>query len=345
MVSIIIPVYNVAPFLRKCLDSCLSQTYKNIEIITINDGSTDDSGKILDEYGLKDSRIKVFHQLNKGVSATRNRGIKEAKGTWCCFIDSDDYVDPNYIEKFVNSISDNNYFYINRGYIINYDNKKEFYKGIPTNYRIDNMELLYMWGEQYYTINSPWLKLFSLDIIRKNNIKFDINLSFGEDHLFVLDYILVLPVFQGYIIENNGYRYLKSLNHRTLTTKLPPYEKMCKYAINAYEKRMEIINQNNINNPAFLDFIKSDCKKYLIFALVSLINSSEFNYNRKMQELRKIRNSYINKFKGIKLQSKYYSILSYLVDYKSDKTIYISLPLFYNFLHLASHIKNILNRI
>lgn len=88
--SIIIPVYNVAPYLRECLDSVLAQTFTDWEALCVDDGSTDDSGAILDEYAAKDSRFRVFHQLNAGVSAARNRALDVASGEWVTFLDGDD---------------------------------------------------------------------------------------------------------------------------------------------------------------------------------------------------------------------------------------------------------------
>lgn len=107
MVSIIIPVYNVAPYLSKCLNSCLNQTYKDIEIIAINDGSTDGSAKILDEYKLKDKRIQIVHQINHGVVYSRKKGIELANGEYLMFIDSDDYIPCDSIELLLKAITEN----------------------------------------------------------------------------------------------------------------------------------------------------------------------------------------------------------------------------------------------
>ena len=98
-ISIIIPVYNVDKYLPKCLDSVISQTYKHLEIIIIDDGSTDNSGIICDEYALRDNRIIVIHQPNRGLSAARNSGLDIAKGVYVMFVDSDDYVEPSFCEK------------------------------------------------------------------------------------------------------------------------------------------------------------------------------------------------------------------------------------------------------
>ncbi len=98
LISVILPIYNVSQYLKRCVDSVMTQTYKNIEIILVDDGSTDDSGIICDEYAKVDSRIKVIHKQNGGLSSARNAGIDEAKGEYLTFIDSDDYVDEDYVE-------------------------------------------------------------------------------------------------------------------------------------------------------------------------------------------------------------------------------------------------------
>lgn len=98
LISIIIPIYKVEEYLKRCVDSVINQTYKNLEIILIDDGSPDSCGKICDEYAKINNKIYVIHQQNQGVSAARNAGIDKAKGKYICFIDSDDYVDANYIE-------------------------------------------------------------------------------------------------------------------------------------------------------------------------------------------------------------------------------------------------------
>ena len=104
--SIIIPVYNVAPYLRECLDSVLAQTYPDWEAICVNDGSTDASGAILDEYAAKDSRFKVVHQPNAGVSVARSAALEMARGEWVTFIDSDDTVNPDWLGQAVALMSD-----------------------------------------------------------------------------------------------------------------------------------------------------------------------------------------------------------------------------------------------
>ena len=107
-VSVIIPVYNVEKYLSECLDSVINQTLKDIEIICINDGSTDASGAILDEYAKKDKRIKVFSQKNKGLSVTRNSGLQKSTGDLVYFLDSDDYISPYTLEYLINALIKDN---------------------------------------------------------------------------------------------------------------------------------------------------------------------------------------------------------------------------------------------
>ena len=102
MISVIVPVYNVEPYLKKCLDSIIGQSYKDLEILIIDDGSTDYSGNICDEYEELDDRIRVFHTENKGLSCARNLGLDEAKGEWIGFVDSDDWIEPNMYEALLN---------------------------------------------------------------------------------------------------------------------------------------------------------------------------------------------------------------------------------------------------
>jgi glycosyltransferase involved in cell wall biosynthesis len=117
MVSIVIPVYNAENSLRKCLDSLIGQTFTDYEIILINDGSKDKSQEIIDEYAEKyPTKIRSYTQVNCGVAVTRNRGIGYAEGEYLLFIDNDDYVKKDYIEKYVNEIRSKNVDVVIGGY-------------------------------------------------------------------------------------------------------------------------------------------------------------------------------------------------------------------------------------
>ena len=107
LISVIVPVYNIEAYLRKCIDSILAQTYTNLEIILVDDGSTDNSGEICNEYAAKDARIRVIHKGNGGLSSARNTGIDIATGKYIGFVDSDDYLAPDMYEKLLGAIVNN----------------------------------------------------------------------------------------------------------------------------------------------------------------------------------------------------------------------------------------------
>ena len=104
VISVIVPVYNTEKYLSRCIDSILTQTFTDLELLLVDDGSTDKSGIICDEYALKDSRVRVFHKENGGVSFARNLGVQEARGSWIAFVDADDWILETYLANFVNNI-------------------------------------------------------------------------------------------------------------------------------------------------------------------------------------------------------------------------------------------------
>ncbi len=108
LISVVVPIYNVAEYLNECIDSILDQDYKTTEILLIDDGSTDHSGKICNEYARKHRNIRVIHQENAGLSAARNKGLSVAKGYYICFIDSDDYILPGYLSEMIKTIKKEN---------------------------------------------------------------------------------------------------------------------------------------------------------------------------------------------------------------------------------------------
>lgn len=141
-ISVIVPVYNVEKWLNMCIDSILAQSYKNLEIILVNDGSTDKSKDICDQYLKEDNRVKVFDILNSGQSVARNIGLKEAKGDYILFIDSDDYIsDKAIIEKFINILDSNNYDFIYTSYCRFEDgNEEKITEILPINLTNDEIK-------------------------------------------------------------------------------------------------------------------------------------------------------------------------------------------------------------
>lgn len=209
-ISIIVPVYNVEIYLRCCIDSILAQTYSNFELLLIDDGSTDASGKICDEYIMKDSRIRVFHKNNGGVSSARNMGLENAKGEWITFVDSDDWVDKDYLENFTVDSDLCVQGYFNGEAKISYENV----------YVEQHIGAFYM--KKPYVFG-PYCKLFKTSIIRKNKIEFDVQLSFGEDILFLMQYALYCHNMK--VVEGAGYHYRKEVSN-SLSVRKRSFEEM-----------------------------------------------------------------------------------------------------------------------
>ncbi|MDD3224288.1 MAG: glycosyltransferase family 2 protein [Clostridium sp.] len=178
-ISIIIPAYNVEDYIEKCVGSVVNQTYKNIEIIIVNDGSKDMTPILIDELAKKDSRIKLIHQKNAGSSSARNRGLTEATGTYIMFLDSDDWLDKNCCEIVVAEIVFKN------ADVIFFDYYKEFLNRTEVRYAYEQDKLVYKKNDlnEYFIYDirtiTVWGKLYSKRCL--NNISFDEKMKISED--------------------------------------------------------------------------------------------------------------------------------------------------------------------
>ena len=189
-ISIIVPVYNVERYLRQCIDSILAQTYKDFELLLIDDGSPDNSGNICDEYAQKDPRIRVFHKPNGGVSSARNMGIDNARGEYISFIDADDYVEPNFLEEMVKAMEKLDADLVCCGVRIN-----ERDDGSISGFSCPDREKVYDKKEgliEMFSMDSfygwPWNKLYKTDIVKKKGLRFPEGMKYCEDRTFVVNY-------------------------------------------------------------------------------------------------------------------------------------------------------------
>lgn len=186
LISIIIPSYNVENYISKGLESCINQTYKNIEIIVVDDGSIDNTCKVVEEYIKKDKRISLHKKENSGVSATRNLGINKANGDYCLFLDSDDWLNDDAIEILVNNIDDNDLVICSYSNYINGEIKEARYYNPLT---LTKNHILLCASKKEYYLDSSCFKLFDLSIIKNNHIYFDEAITNIEDGLFVFNYL------------------------------------------------------------------------------------------------------------------------------------------------------------
>ena len=214
LVSIIVPVYNTEEYLDRCLDSIQNQTLKEIEIIVVNDGSTDSSLEIIKKHMNEDNRIVLIDQENGGQSAARNSGIKIAKGQYIGFVDSDDYIEKNMYESLYNMCKKNETdIAICNLYKINGESKEIWNKRIKDEfididkYGIENYIMDYI--RSYRHSNEVYIRLFKSELIKNNNIYFDINSDkdmkeIGEDMIYNIKTIIYA---KSIISTNKPYYY------------------------------------------------------------------------------------------------------------------------------------------
>lgn len=231
LVSIIMPVYNVENFVGKAIESILAQTLTNFEFFVVNDGSTDKSGDICDEYAAKDSRIKVIHKENSGAPSARNVAIEQARGKYMYFLDSDDWAEPTMLEDMVKLANDNNAQLVVTGYYIDtyysddeyisldvtqpdriFTSQREFRENA---YKLFDHNLLY----------TPWNKLYLASYILENNIRFP--QTFWDDFPFNL--AVVRDVEKVAVSSKQYYHFMRARAE----------SETAKYRPNMYEKREE----------------------------------------------------------------------------------------------------------
>ena len=214
LLSVIIPVYNAAPYLRQCIESLLCLADADLELVLVDDGSSDGSGKICDEYAVKDSRVHVFHQPNAGASLARNVGLEHAGGQWISFVDADDWVEPDYFK----TLADNK----NKADIIFFPLKEIFVNGqvsrrcsysafADTRDCVEQVLFDLKYGSIGDIFGWTVAKFIRASIIRDNNIRFVKGLVFREDEIFTMDIcrhvhsvcVLDKPLY-NYRIMNSG---------------------------------------------------------------------------------------------------------------------------------------------
>jgi len=259
-------VYNAALTINKCIDSILSQSYSNFELLLVNDGSIDESLLICEKYAEIDARISFFNKKNEGVSITRNLGIERAQGQYITFVDSDDYLHKDYLIKLLCGL-DYDWDISVCGYvdILNGKEISQYFIDLENKESVFNLKDIYINIFSHPVMSTPYCKLFKSSIIKNYDIKFNENLSSGEDTLFVSDYlfftdkILIAPEILYYRNIDNGNSLSKRVN---INKRLIVFE-------NIYTSRLSIINKWDIE-PSLLKAIKV-CRNDNIFDLYNQI--------------------------------------------------------------------------
>ena len=269
-ISVVIPMYNCKNTIERCVNSIICQTYENIEIILVDDGSTDDTYIKCNEMKKKDERIKIIRKENGGVSSARNIGIKQARGIFITFIDADDYIRKDYISTLYNNMGDND-LVISNAIIIKNNSSKKFnrlFMARCVNYKRAVEMLL---SDKFFQ-STPWGKMYKTELAKR--VKFDEKMSIAEDHKFLIDYISIskkikLIPFYGYIyvINENSLsraneKYIDEIFYCSDLIKKYENTKYEKFAINHY---LNIV-KSYVAGKSFSDeekkIIKNDLIKY-----------------------------------------------------------------------------------
>lgn len=277
LVTIIIPIYNVEKYVEKCLDSVIKQSYKNIEIILINDGSTDLSGKICEKYAKIDKRIKYIDKKNEGVSKTRNLGIKMATGSFVIFVDADDYISEKCVETLYQQIIYNNADISICGNVDLYEKKYKKSNRLTCKKIMSSREALKELLDEKYFTSVIWAKIYRRKII--NNIFFDNNLEIAED----LDFLYrTINAANTVSIDTNNVVYYYRIRENSATTDMYSESwkkeiKLCENIIKDIEKK----DNNRLKIYAIKRYIRINCTCMIKILIYSPTDKKEYNMLKK----------------------------------------------------------------
>lgn len=290
-VSIIVPIYKVEKYLNKCIDSIVNQTYNNLEIILVDDGSPDNCPKICDEYAKKDNRIKVVHKQNKGVSSARNTGLDISTGDYIMFIDGDDYIELNMIECMLKNMFDNNVDIVicNINYVFK---EKEFIKYNESDQILNNYEAMKEFISDGIVQAVVWNKLYKKSILK--NMKFVIN-KVHEDELF--SYEVISRVNNIYYNSNAFYNYVQREDSIT--------GKFSIKRLDGVDAAYQIMNSMKENYPSLYIQEKINFLNLCIYSYQMILKNIEIDKDKKG---RKILCNYIKNLKFKRNEIAMYSL-------------------------------------
>lgn len=282
-ISVIVPVYNVISCISRCIDSILEQTLTDWELLLIDDGSSDGSALICDDYSSKDKRIKVFHKENGGVSSARNLGIEQASGDWIVFVDSDDWCEPNYLSDFfvenqigsdsivLQGIKKESNGVVAKKMVFKDKSYSNIVEGV-----LENSLLIY---------GAPYSKLFSKSLIIGNGIRFPQDYSFGEDAVF---FFKALSLANKIITTSAcNYHYVDAIEN-SLSKKRHRFEHLSAFLIDSLIF-VRIIDEKYKSGGNLVKAYMPNYRSVMVRAITDLYNLNYTN-NQKKQCFDKMRN-------------------------------------------------------
>ncbi len=310
-ISIVVPIYNSACTLERCLNSLTSQTFTDISIILVDDGSFDGSSEICDKFSLIDNRIIVIHKKNEGVSSSRNAGLQQCKTKYVMFVDSDDYVEKTICEKLYDSFKSNDIVSASCcGCFRKIYKNEKLYSSSPLIPKSDGIFSFNDFKDQFPClykssfINTVWCKLYDVDLINKVNLRFREDISIGEDLLFNLGYLRCsykMSFVNEALYHYNNYSDSHSLTHEFNEKKVDflniEFDETKKFCFEMHlEKNMSIVSMiylkiNLIIIEQFINVKKKTENKSITEFVKSLINSPrmsevlEYGCNNNLEHL------------------------------------------------------------
>lgn len=295
-VSIIIPVYNAEKYIRKCLDSIVNQTYKNIEVIIVNDGSTDNSEEIIKEYiENQEYNIKYFKNENRGVSFSRNFGVNYAEGDYIFFVDADDYLDENLIENLKEKMKKEIDIIKFKAKKVDNNEKvlEEIY--VPTFDEVSGEEAFEKLKYDDILLDTIWSYVFRKNFYIQNNFKFTEN-THHED--FALIPLIIVKAKKVVSLDYYGYYYVQSENSITRNNS---YEKLVKRTndmIIHYDNMIEFIKNSDISESSKKS-IKDFFANSVILRAEELKEKEQKEYIKKIKERKLIKNIQVKNVKQL----------------------------------------------
>lgn len=283
MISVLVPVYNVKDYLRHCIESVLAQSETSFELLLVDDGSTDGSGDICDEYALKDERIRVIHQQNQGVSAARNAALDSARGEWICFLDSDDYVAPDYLSAFMQQGCLKEDCFNIQGWrtVSDIDGTVISSFAYPDLF-VDSGNMYAVLDDVNYFSNSRVMeKLFNKKVLDENNIRFRQDLTVREDALFVYTYRAKMKSMR--LLSTTAYHYRRAFGRTTLSSKnhFPTvYRTLKKELIPAME---HLFRQWNISGHPRVVLLMNDTKNNTCLSIIKSIYAYDIPRRQRLE--------------------------------------------------------------
>lgn len=295
-ISVIIPAYNAEKMIGRCIKSILEQSYNNLEVIVVDDGSTDDTKYIVNDIALKDKRLIYRFQDNAGVSTARNTGVKYAEGEMITFVDADDWLEYDALEKMYLAM-DKKIGFVCCGTFIHNANGVNSYS-VSENCILTKEETLYSLYSDSFVRPVVWGKLYRANII-KNKLEFDTKIAHAEDIKFVSDF--TLQTENNILLHYCGYHYfmdnINSAMHELRTRNAVVFNEKWVSSWLAYEAMEESLKMENISEYVYKRFVESkvECGKN---CLKILYNNYQDDHRLKQIIRKYMLNNYITYFKG-----------------------------------------------